>query len=113
MSVNSDPDGGYLVIPSLGGTIQTFVRETSPMRQLADVQTISSGSMEYLIDNDEADAGWVAETQPRPETRTPQLGKLIIPVHEIYAMPKATQRLIDDAAIDIEAWLAGKVAEKF
>ena len=113
MSVNSDPDGGYLVIPSLGGTIQTFLRETSPMRQLADVQTISSGSMEYLLDNDEADAGWVAETQPRPETRTPQLSKLIIPVSEIYAQPKATQKLIDDAAIDIEAWLAGKVAEKF
>ena len=113
MSVNSDPDGGYLVIPTLGGTISTLVRETSPMRQLASVETISSDSLEYLLDNDEASAGWVGETQPRPETNTPKLSKLIIPVNEIYAQPKATQKLIDDAVVDIEKWLARKVAEKF
>lgn len=113
MSVNSDPDGGYLVVPSLGGTIETYVRETSPMRQLASVETISSDALEYILDNDEADAGWVTETQPRPETGTPKLGKLLIPVHEIYAQPKATQKLIDDAAIDVEAWLGRKVAQKF
>ena len=113
MSVNSDPDGGYLVIPTLGGTITTLVRETSPMRQLASVQTISTDSLEYMLDNDEADAGWVGETQARPETNTPRLSKLVIPVNEIYAMPKATQKLIDDAAVDIEAWLAAKVAQKF
>ena len=113
MSVNSDPDGGYLVMPELGGTIETFVRETSPMRQLASVQTISTDSLEYILDNDEAGAGWVGETQARPETSTPTLGKLTIPVNEIYAQPKATQKLIDDAAVDIEAWLARKVAEKF
>ncbi|AWM37032.1 Phage capsid family protein [Gemmata obscuriglobus] len=113
MSVNSDPDGGYLVIPTLGGTITTLVRETSPMRQLASVQTIGSDSLEYMLDNDEAGAGWVGETQPRPETTTPRFSKLVIPVNEIYAQPKATQKLIDDAVVDIEAWLAEKVAQKF
>ena len=113
MSVNSDPDGGYLVIPTLGGTITTLVRETSPMRQLASVQTIGSDSLEYMLDNDEAGAGWVGETQARPETSTPKFNKLVIPVNEIYAQPKATQKLIDDAVVDIEAWLAEKVAQKF
>ena len=113
MSVNSDADGGYLVMPTLGGTITTLTRETSPMRQLASVETISTDSLEYMLDNDEADAGWVGETQARPETNTPKIGKLLIPVNEIYAMPKATQKLIDDAAVDIEAWLARKVSEKF
>ena len=113
MSVNSDPDGGYLVIPTLGGTITTLVRETSPMRQLASVQTIGSDSLEYILDNDEAGAGWVGETQARPETSTPKFSKLSIPVNEIYAQPKATQKLIDDAVVDIEAWLAAKVAQKF
>jgi len=31
----------------------------------------------------------------------------------MYAQPKVTQKLIDDAATDVEAWLAGKVADKF
>lgn len=113
MSVNSDPDGGYLVIPTLGGTITTLVRESSPMRQLASVQVIGSDSLEYMLDNDEAGAGWVGETQARPETNTPRLNKLVIPVNEIYAQPKATQKLIDDSVVDIEAWLARKVSEKF
>jgi HK97 family phage major capsid protein len=34
-------------------------------------------------------------------------------VHIIDTEPKATQQLLDDAAIDVEAWLADKVANKF
>ena len=30
-----------------------------------------------------------------------------------YAMPKASQRILDDAATDVETWLAGKIADKF
>ena len=111
MSVNSDPDGGFLVVPQLLGTIQTRIYETSPMRQLANVITISTDSVEYALDNDEAEARWAGETEPRPETATPKLGKLTIPVNEIYAQPKATQKIIDDAVVDIEAWLAEKVAQ--
>ena len=31
----------------------------------------------------------------------------------MYAMPKISQKLIDDAATNVEAWLADKVADKF
>lgn len=31
----------------------------------------------------------------------------------MYAMPKATQKLLDDSAVDIENWLAMKVADRF
>ncbi len=113
MTVNSDPDGGYLVTPELGGTITTLVRETSPMRQLASVITIGSDSLEYILDNDLAGAGWVGETQARPETSTPTLAKLTINVNEIYAQPKASQKLLDDADVDVEAWLAGKASQVF
>ena len=42
MSVNSDPDGGYLVTPDTSGRIQKRVYETSPLRQVATVVTIST-----------------------------------------------------------------------
>ena len=113
MSVNSDPDGGYLVDPEYGGIIKTFNYETSPMRQLAKVMTIGSDSIEWILDNDQAEAGWVSETQPRPETATPRLAKLSIPANEIYAQPKVTQKFLDDAKIDVEAWLSGKIADIF
>jgi HK97 family phage major capsid protein len=89
------------------------VYEQSIMRQLATVQTISSNDIEGLLDNDEADAGWVSELGTRSDSDTPQVGKWRIEAHEMYAMPKASQKILDDAATDVEGWLAGKVADKF
>lgn len=89
------------------------VFETSPMRQYAAAQTIGTDALEGLYDLDEASAGWVGETESRPETDTPQLQRWRIPVHEQYAKPHATQKLLDDATIDMEAWLENKVRDKF
>jgi len=113
LSVGSDPDGGYVVHPDMSGQIVQRVFESSPMRQYAAIQVISTDQLDGLIDADEAASGWVAETAARPETGTPQLDKWSIPVHELYANPRATQKLLDDASINMESWLAGKVAEKF
>jgi HK97 family phage major capsid protein len=113
LSVGTDPDGGYVVNPDLSGRIVMKVFETSPMRAYASVQVISSDALEGLFDLNEASSGWVGETDSRAETNTPQLGKWRIPAHELYAKPKATQKLLDDASINMEAWLASKVSEKF
>lgn len=113
MSVDSDQDGGFLVTPQMSSEIVKKVYESSPIRQLASVQTISTDALEILQDLDEVATGWVGEVQPRGETGTPLLKKISIPVHELFAQPKATQKLLDDASVNVEAWLAGKVAEKF
>lgn len=113
MSVDSDADGGYLVTPEMSSEIVKKVYETSPMRQISSVQTISTDALEILEDLDEAAVGWVGELSSRPETGTPQLNKIVIPVHELYAQPKASQKLLDDAAVNVEAWLSEKVSDKF
>ena len=82
------------------------------MRQIADVQPITTDKIE-VVDDDEADAGWVSELGTRSDSGTPQVRKYEIQAHEMYAMPKVSQKLIDDAAVDVEGWLAGKVADKF
>jgi len=113
LSVGSDPDGGYIVMPEFGGIIQTKVFETSPIRQLASVVTINTDAFEYVLDNGEADGEWVGETTAPTTETTPQFGKKSIVVHELAAKPKATQKMIDDGIIDVEGWLAGKVADIF
>ncbi len=113
LSVGSDPDGGYLVTPTMSQTIVKAVFETSPMRQLASVETISSDALELIDDHDQASAGWTSETGSISESNTPQIAKRNIATHELYAQPKATQKLVDDSAIDIEAWLSGKIADIF
>lgn len=113
MLVGSDPDGGYFVTPSRSSRILTVVYESSPMRELATIETISTDSLELPIDDDEADAGWVGEVSQRTETGTPQTGVQRIPVHEMYAKPKATQKMLEDGSVDVGAWLERKVGEKF
>lgn len=112
LSVGSDPDGGYLVAPDTSGRIVMKVFETSPVRQYANTQTISTDALEGLYDLNEMSSGWVGETAARPVTDTAQLGTWRIPTHEQYAMPQATQKLLDDASIDVEGWLADKVGDK-
>lgn len=112
LQVGVDPSGGYLVPPDSSGRIVQLVHESSPMRQLATVESTTSDRKSGRYDLGEADAGWVGEQEARPETATPGLGEWEIPVRELYAKPKATQQVIDDTP-NIEAWLEGKVADKF
>ncbi len=113
LSVGSDPDGGYLVTPTMSSKIVKSIFETSPLRQLASVETISSDALELIDDHDQAAAGWTSEAGAVSETASPTLAKRNIPTNELYAQPKATQKLVDDSAIDIENWLAGKIADIF
>ncbi|MGE0776459.1 MAG: phage major capsid protein [Sphingomonadaceae bacterium] len=114
MSVGSDPDGGYLVTPYLSQSMTTRLRDMSPMRQLARVETMTTGdAFEEPDDRDEVGASWVGETESRSDTDTPQLGMIRIPLDEIFAQPKATQRLLDDTNRDLGAWLESKLTDKF
>lgn len=113
LSVGGDATGGYVVNPDMSGQIVKKVDETSPMRAYAAVQVISTDALEGLFDLNRAGAAWVSEAQSRAETSTPAIGRWRIPVHELSAMPAATQKILDDAAINMEAWLADKVSAEF
>lgn len=112
LAATVDPDGGYLVPADMSGRIVARAFETSPMREFAAVQVISSDALEGLYDLQAGvSGGWVSEKAARPETNTPQLGKWRIEVNEQYANPAATQRILDDAVINVEAWLATKTGD--
>lgn len=113
LSVLSSPDGGYFVPRDTSGKLIAKIQDSSPVRRYASVQQISGDALEGLYDNDEADSGWVGEKQSRPATDTPQIGSYRIQAHEMYAAPLITQKLIDDAAVDIEAWLINKLTQRF
>lgn len=111
--IGVNPDGGFFVTPQFGGIIEGQIFETSPIRNLATIVTTTSDTFEYVLDDDEADCKWVGEVDPRPKTDTAQIGKIIIPIHELEANPRATQKMLDDAGFDIAAWHQRKVADAF
>jgi len=112
LSVGSDPDGGYFVTPDTGGQIVRKIYETSPMRQIASGMTIGTNKLEGIEDNNEAGAGYAGEHTQGSDTTTSQVGKWGIEVFWIDTEPKATQQILDDSSVNIEAWLSSKVADK-
>ncbi len=113
MSVVADPQGGYMVPVEMADRIVTRQFDSTPMRQLATVMTVSSEAVEMLRDTNEPVAQWVSELGTRSDTDQGAIGRIRIPVHELYAQPKATQKLLDDSIINIEDWLISRVAGKF
>lgn len=111
--VGSDPDGGYTVTPAMSAKIITRLFELDPIRGLAATETITTGALEWMVDWDEAGWGWEAETESGDETDTPKWYKKRIPVHVMYAKPRASQTLLEDSGINVENWLATKVADRF
>ena len=109
----SNPDGGYLVTDQMESTIDRVLGTVSAMRAISNVISITGGSYSLMVGQGGATSGWVGETGARPETNNPRLAKIEIPVHELYANPYATQTLLDDASVDIAAWLAGEVSIEF
>jgi len=113
LSEGVDPHGGYTVTPAMSNRIITKIYESDPIRQLASVQAITTAELEFMVDVDEASCGWEGETETGAETGTPDLGMKKIQVFTMFAKPHATRNLIEDSGINIETWLANKVAEKF
>jgi HK97 family phage major capsid protein len=113
LSTGSGPDGGYLVPTTYSQRIITRVFETSNLRALASVETIAGKELELPRDEGEfAFGGWVGEMTAPSETATSQLGISKIFAHEMFVEPRATQNMIEDAGIDIEAWIANKTGDK-
>lgn len=113
LRTDSDPDGGYVVPDQMEQTIDRVLGSVSAMRSIASVMSVSAASYKKLVNQGGAGAGWVGERQARPETATPTLAELSFPAMEIYANPAATQTLLDDARVDIAAWLAEEVSTAF
>ncbi|MCR8546587.1 phage major capsid protein [Salipiger sp. P9] len=113
MSTAVAGDGGYLVDPVTSETVRSVLDSTASIRAIASVVTVEATSFDVLIDRGETGAGWADETADASETGTPTIDRISIKLHELSALPKASQRLLDDSAFDIETWLAGRIADKF
>lgn len=113
LSTLSDPDGGFTVPEEVDRAIDRVAMTVSAMRQLATTMTISTDTYKKIVNQGGATSGWVTEKASRTETNTPSLVEIAINTKELYAEPRATQTLLDDSSINIEAWLAGEVAIEF
>ena len=113
MSTAVNSDGGYLVDPQTADRVQSVLNAGASIRAIASVVQVEATSYDVLVDHADVGAGWATESGAQAETDTPQIDRITVPLHELSALPKASQRLLDDSAFDIEGWLAGRIADKF
>jgi HK97 family phage major capsid protein len=114
MSEGSNTAGGYTVPLEIEQTIDRVLSKASPIRSIATVRQIGGGVYRKPIATSGAVAGWTGESDAiTAPTATPTLAALDFPAMELYAMPAATQFLLDDSQVDIEQWLADEVQTVF
>src|SRR5690606_17357156 len=106
-------DGGYLVPEETEAGILRRLAQVSPIRAIAGARSVSASVFKKPYSLSGPATGWVAETAARPETAAPTLAELAFPTMELYAMPAATATLLEDAAVDVDEWLAGEVETAF
>ena len=114
VNTGSGAEGGYLAPNEVEHIISAAVKDISPIRQIASVREIGGNVFRKPVSNGDAVAGWVAETTARDTATTaPSLTAIDFPTMELYAMPAASQTLLDDGIVDIEQWLADEVQTEF
>ncbi len=113
LSYSNDADGGFLVPDETATEIGRRLALGSPIRAISGIQVVSSSLYRKPFAISGPATGWAAETEIRTETTAPALSELQFPTMELYAMPAATSQLLDDAAFDIDTWIAGEVEQAF
>ncbi|MEO1198088.1 MAG: phage major capsid protein [Pseudomonadota bacterium] len=116
VGTSSGADGGYTVPPEVDIAIGRRLAKISPIRAIATVRQMTSNEFKKPFTTTGAATGWVGETDTgvdRDETESPVLAELKFPAMELYAMPAATQTLLDDSAINIDEWIAAEIETVF
>lgn len=105
--------GGFAVPREIDAQIDTLLKAVSPIRSIANVVKVGSAGYRKLVTTGGTPSGWAAENAARPETASPVFVEIAPPMGELYANPSASQAMLDDAAFDVEEWLAGEIAMEF
>lgn len=107
-------NSGILIPKPIVEKIVEYSTPGNPLRELADVVTISRGDT-YAAGNElgNAGGGWVGETDARPVTAAQTYGGIEIPLREVYAEPKYTNRLLADSEFNLQERITRAIGRTF
>jgi HK97 family phage major capsid protein len=106
-------DGGFAIPREIDAQIDATLKSISPIRAIANVVQVGTSGYRKLVTVGGTASGWSSEIGARPETGTPQFQEIVPTFGELYANPSATQAMLDDAAFNVEEWLANEIAIEF
>ena len=107
------PDGGYLLPPDAEASILARMAALSPIRAIATVRPLANSALKKAVYPNGANVGWASQTAPSNAVTSNQYSELSFPTMELFAQPAATQTMLDDAAVDVESWIADEIVYSF
>jgi HK97 family phage major capsid protein len=106
---------GFLLPPEMSRTVLSCLEDKTDIAGLMNSLTISGPSIKFLLDNTELDvAMWACDGDCWGATRvanvTAGLSELEIKPETLRYLICTSRDILEDASIDIEGWMLGKVA---
>lgn len=112
LAVGAPSTGGILAPETVASTILEKVAEFSPVRTLAQTLAMSGPLLQLPRLVNEITVGDVTETSIRPESE-PTFEQIDLKPHEMAVILPITKTLLEDAQIDLSAYLSNHVARRF
>ena len=112
LRVADDTAGGYLAPSEFSAEVVKGIVEFSPIRQAARVGSTSSGEVILPKRTGRPTGKWVGETETREGTES-SYGQIEVPIHEMACYVDVSQRLLEDAAVNVESEVASDLSEEF
>lgn len=112
LAYGSPSTGGVLAPESVSASILEKVAEYSPVRSLAQTISMAGPLLQLPRLVDEVDPEPVAETADRPESE-PSFDQIDLKSFEMAVIVPVTRILLEDAQIDLTAYLGNHIARRF
>ncbi|MTD98783.1 phage major capsid protein [Paracoccus sp. YIM 132242] len=112
LAVAANANGGYLVPPEYSAEILKLLTEMSPLRQYADVQTVTSPEITFPTLLSGVNAFWTEEGADMTVSE-PTFGQVKIANHELSSFYVASNKVLEDNAYDLEGVMSREIASGF
>ena len=112
-NITTDADGGYAVPEELDRDILGQLVDVSPIREIANVRTVSTSDYKKLVNIRGTASGWVDEDDARTATAGSSMAQVTPFMGELYAYPQATQQMLDDVFFNAEQFIVDECATEF
>ncbi|TGN68268.1 phage major capsid protein [Paracoccus liaowanqingii] len=112
LSVADNANGGFLVPTEQGSEILKRLTEMSPIRQYANVQTVTGSEIVFPTLLTGVNAFWTAEGADMTVSE-PTFGQVKIANHEVSSFYVATNQVLEDNQYDLEGEMTTEIAKGF
>lgn len=113
LTITEDTTGGFFAPPEFVPEIIKGFVAYSPLIQYVRNRTTSNRSVQFPKRTGTITAQWVGEKTTRTELTGYNLGRLEIPLNEMYALVLVSEQDLEDNDFDLEGEIRSEISEQF